>query len=271
MEKKRQEWTQELPEGVEVQVAGSKENPETLFFVDSAISFDERLQEIARSSATILHYCGEDYGILGKAERDSGHEVRRFGEEMLFQTLRDTNTQAIQNSGAKNLVTSDPHAFNALNKDYADIPPAQHISQFILDKIRSGALKLKPFQEEASLVTYHDPCYMGRHNLLYDTPRQILDSIPGLTRVEMERSRDRSFCCGGGGLMLFYEPPEEEQRMGQKRAEMIAATGADLVISCCPFCLTNLEDGIKTSGKEGQIQIMDLTELVARHLDWENR
>ncbi|MCF8029686.1 MAG: (Fe-S)-binding protein [Desulfohalobiaceae bacterium] len=271
MEKKRQEWTQELPEGVQVQVAGSKENPETLFFVDSASSFDERLQEIARASATILHYCGEDFGILGKAERDSGHEVRRFGEEMLFQTLRDTNTQAIQNSGAKRLLTSDPHAFNALNKDYADIPPAQHISQFILDKIRSGAIKLKPLQEDVSLVTYHDPCYMGRHNLLYDTPRQILDSIPGLTRVEMERSRDRSFCCGGGGLMLFYEPPEEEQRMGQKRAQMIAETGADLVVSCCPFCLTNLEDGIKTSGKEGQIQIMDLTELVVRHLDWENK
>ncbi len=268
-EKKRQEWTQSLPEEIQVRVAGSKDQPATLYFPDSATSYDERLQEIARSAAAILHYCGEDFGILGKAERDSGHEVRRFGEEMLFQTLRDANTQAVEKSGAERVVTSDPHAFNALTKDYDSVPPTQHMSQYILDKIRSGAIKLKPMQEEASMVTYHDPCYMGRHNLLYDTPRQVLDAIPGLTRVEMERSRDRSFCCGGGGLMLYYEPPEENQRMGQKRAQMVAEAGADLVVSCCPFCLTNLEDGIKTSGYEGQVQIMDLTELVARHLDWD--
>jgi Fe-S oxidoreductase len=271
MEKKRPDWTQSLPEEIQVRVAGSKDQPATLYFPDSATSFDERLQEIARSTATILHYCGEDFGILGKAERDSGHEVRRFGEEMLFQTLREANTQAMEKSGAQRVVTSDPHAYNALTKDYDSVPPAQHISQYILERIQSGAIKLKPLQENVSVVTYHDPCYMGRHNLLYDVPRQILDAIPGLTRVEMERSRDSSFCCGGGGLMLYYEPPEEEERMGQKRARMIGETGADLVVSCCPFCLTNLEDGIKTSGYEGRIQIMDLTELVSRHLDWEQR
>ncbi len=273
MEKKRTEWTQSLPEEVQVKTAGGKEEVQTLFFADSAISYDERLQEIARASATILHYCGVDFGSLGKSEKDSGHEVRRFGEEMLFQTLREANVQAIQSSGASNILTPDPHAFNALNKDYKGqgIPEAQHMSQFILDNIRSGVIKLKPMQEQGTVVTYHDPCYMGRHNLLYDTPRQVLDSISGLSRVEMERSRDSSFCCGGGGLMLFYEAPEEEKRMGQARMEMVKKTGANLVVSTCPFCLINLEDGIKTSGLEGSVVAMDLTELVAQQLDWDKR
>jgi Fe-S oxidoreductase len=115
------------------------------------------------------------------------------------------------------------------------------------------------------VYTYHDPCYLGRHNLLYDAPREVLDAIPGLTRVEMERSRDRSFCCGGGGLMLFYEPIED-QRMGQVRVRMAEEAGATVIVTGCPFCLVNLEDGVKTSGLEGKMEVIDLTELVARQI-----
>ncbi len=265
MEKKRADWTKGLPEGIKVPVAGKKKQVETLFFVDSATSYDERLNEIARAVAQIMTICEEDFGILGRAEKDSGHEVRRFGEEMLFQTLKEQNINAILASGATRIVTADPHAYNALKKDYEGIPPVEHISEYILRKIQEGKLRFKPIEDPSLVFTYHDPCYLGRHNLLYDVPRRVLDSIPGLKRVEMERSRDRSFCCGGGGLMLFYEPIEE-QRMGQVRVRMANETGANRIVVACPFCLVNLEDGVKTTGFEGKIQVMDLTELVLKQL-----
>ncbi|MFP4392618.1 MAG: (Fe-S)-binding protein [Desulfohalobiaceae bacterium] len=265
LEKKKSAWTEALAEELQVQVLDKKQSAQTLYFVDSACSFDERLMEIARSTARILHAAGADFGILGKAEKDSGHEVRRFGEEMLFQELKGHNTQAIINSGAREIITADPHALNALLKDYQDLPQARHISQFILSSLQTGSLQLAPIQDQNLVFTYHDPCYLGRHNLLYDPPRQVLDSIPGLKRVEMQRSRDRSFCCGGGGLMLYYEPVEDK-RMGQVRVEMADQAGANVIVTGCPFCLINLEDGVKTSGLEGKIQVMDLTELVAMQL-----
>jgi Fe-S oxidoreductase len=117
-----------------------------------------------------------------------------------------------------------------------------------------------------AVYTYHDPCYLGRHNEIYDAPREVLDAIPGLRRVEMERSRDRSFCCSGGGLMLFYEP-EEEERMGVLRVKMAAKAGATVMVTACPFCLVNMEDAIKIAGLEGKLEAIDLAELVERHLE----
>jgi Fe-S oxidoreductase len=134
-----------------------------------------------------------------------------------------------------------------------------------LRQVRAGKLTFSPVIDSSSVYTYHDPCYLGRHNLLYDPPREVLDAIPGLNRVEMDRSRDRSFCCGGGGLMLFYEPIED-QRMGQVRVKMAEEAGANVIVTGCPFCLVNLEDGVKTSGLEGKMEVIDLTELVARQI-----
>ena len=265
MEKKRADWVKELEEGQEVKVLTKKEQAETLFFVDSSSSYDERLQDLARATARILQTAGRYFEILGKAEKDSGHEVRRFGEEMLFVTLKEQNTKAIRESGAKRIITSDPHAYNCLLKDYDDLPPIEHISQYVLRQISQGRLQLKFIQDKDLVFTYHDPCYLGRHNLMYEAPRQVLDQIPGLNRVEMDRSRDRSFCCGGGGLMLYYEPVED-RRMGQVRVEMAHQAGANVIVTCCPFCLINLEDGVKTSGLEGKLQVMDFTELIAAQL-----
>jgi Fe-S oxidoreductase len=265
MERKRADWTKELPGNIEVKVLGKKETADTLYYVDSITSFDDRMQNIARAVVKILNTTDVDWGILGKAERDSGHEVRRFGEEMLFQDLRDRNTQAILNSGAARIVTADPHAFNALKNDYEDIPKVAHISQFMLEKIESGKLALKETVGKDKVYTYHDPCYLGRHNGLYEDPRQVIDSIPGVRRVDMQKCRDRSFCCGGGGLMLFYEP-EEEQRMGVLRVGMAAEAGANVIVTACPFCLVNIEDAIKVAGKEGEMEAIDLAELVERHL-----
>ena len=267
MEKKRAAWVKdkEFAAGCEVKVLEKGEQTTTLYFVDSITSYDDRMVEIARSTAKLLDSAGLDFGVLGKKEKDSGNEVRRFGEEMLFQTLREDNRTAILESGAKEIVTTDPHAYNCLKNEYGDLPPVSHISQTLLAKIKDNTLKLKPVEDSNKIYTYHDPCYLGRHNELYDVPREVLDSIQGLKRVEMDKSRDRAFCCGGGGLMLFYEP-EEDQRMGVLRAEMAKEAGADVIVTACPFCLVNMEDAIKVAGLEGEMEAVDLAELVEQHL-----
>lgn len=267
MEKKRAEWTKDLPEGVTIKDLSGGDTAETLYFVDSITSYDDRMADLARATATILSATGTDAGILGKNEKDSANEVRRFGEEMLFMELKDHNTAMIQDSGAKNIVTSDPHALNALKKDYKDMPPVEHISEFTLRQLKDNTIAFNPLDdsEKDKIYTFHDPCYLGRHNEIYDAPREVMDAIPGLKRVDMSRCRDRSFCCGGGGLMLFYEP-EEEQRMGVLRVEMAKEAGANVIVTGCPFCLVNMEDAIKVAGLEGKMEAIDLSELIARQI-----
>ncbi len=266
LEKKRADWAnaKEFQQVCRVKTVAKPNGEDTLYFVDSITSYDDRMQSIGRATARILDHMGENFGILGGVEKDSGHEVRRFGEETLFMALRDHNVDAIKASGVKRIVTSDPHAFNALKHDYKDVPPVEHISQVIARGVEAGTIKFNPLQR-GNVYTYHDPCYLGRHNGLYDAPRNVLDAIPGMERVEMERSRDRSFCCGGGGLMLFYEP-KEDQRMGVRRVEMAAEAGANAIVTACPFCMVNIEDAIKVTGLEGKMTAIDLTELVDKQI-----
>jgi len=265
MEKKRADWTKDLPEENTIKILSKKETAEILYFVDSITSYDDRIQQIGRATARILNAANMDFGILGPAERDSGHEVKRFGEEMLFLDLKDRNTDVILSSGVKKIVTGDPHAFNALKNDYDGIPPVEHVSQMMARNIQSGRIRLKGVEDTEAIFTYHDPCYLGRHNGMYDIPRDVIDAIPGIKRVEMLKCRDRSFCCGGGGLMLFYEP-SEEKRMGQMRVEMAKEAGANIIVTACPFCMVNIEDAIKTSGLEGKMQAVDLVELIDKHI-----
>lgn len=266
MEKKRADWAKDKDFKAACQIKDlAKDEADTLYFVDSITSYDDNIQEIARRTAIILQKAGVDFGILGKLEKDSGNEVLRFGEEMLYQDLKEQNIDAIQGTGVKQIVTADPHAYNALKNDYGNLPPVKHISQVVAQKIASGELDLKPCQSPEKVYVYHDPCYLGRHNGIYEDPRFALDAIDGLTRVELEKSRDRSFCCGGGGLMLFYEP-EEDTRMGVLRVNMAAEIGATVIVTACPFCLVNIQDAIKVAGKEGEIEAMDFTELIEQHL-----
>ena len=267
MEKKRADWVKapEFQDVCEVKVLNGKNDADTLYFVDSITSYDDRMQSIGRATARILNHIGEDFGILGAVEKDSGHEVRRFGEEMLFVALRNHNTDAIKASGTQRIVTADPHAFNALTHDYNDLPPVEHISQVIVQEVKAGKIRFNPVEKGNNVYVYHDPCYLGRHNQIYDEPRAVLDAIPGLKRVEMKRSRDRSFCCGGGGLMLFYEP-REEQRMGVLRVRMAAEAGANVIVTACPFCMANIEDAIKVAGMEGKMSAIDLAELVDQQI-----
>jgi len=279
LEKKRADWAQ----GAVPVVNGG--GVDTLYFVDSLTCYDDRIQAIGRAVGRILRRLSAEpgpdsprrhgspclrgeipaatFGILGAKERDSGHDVRRFGEETLFLALREHNTEAIRASGARRIVTADPHAFNALKHDYKDVPPVEHISQAIARGVQAGQIRLNPV--ENCVYTYHDPCYLGRHNGIYQEPRDVLDAIPGLQRVEMQRSRDRSFCCGGGGLALFYEAKEDE-RMGVRRVRMAAEAGASVIVTACPFCMVNLEDAIKVAGMEGKMSAVDLAELVDRQM-----
>ena len=262
LEKKRADWTAGVGEGHPVKVADAGDTAPNLYFVDSMTSYDDRMQKVAQATARILDKAGVDFLILGKAEKDSGHEVRRYGEEMLFQSLKEENTEAILECAPARIITSDPHAYNALKNDYAGLPPVEHVSELIAAGVQSGKLKFKPVADPTRVYTYHDPCYLGRHNGLYEAPREAIDAIPGLKRVEMAGAcRDRSFCCGGGGLNLFYEP-EEEQRMGVVRVNMAAQAGANVIVTACPFCLTNMEDAIKVAGLEGTMEAIDLCELV---------
>ncbi len=262
LEKNRAAWTAGVGDGAAVKLVEKGETAETLYFVDSISSYDDRMQKIAQATARVLAKGGVDFAVIGKDEKDSGHDVRRFGEEMLFQTLKEQNVEAIKASEARRIVVNDPHALNALRNDYGDMPPVEHISETIAAGIESGTLKLKPLADSSKTYTYHDPCYLGRHNGTYDAPRHAIDGIPGIRRVEMTGNcRDRSFCCGGGGLMLFYEP-EEEQRMGVVRVQQAREAGADVIVTACPYCLTNIEDAIKVAGLEGKMEALDLVELV---------
>jgi Fe-S oxidoreductase/nitrate reductase gamma subunit len=267
MEKKRAEWTAGVGDGVEIKLVEKGETADTLYFVDSITSYDDRMQKIAQSTARVLGKAGVDFVVIGKDEKDSGHDVRRFGEEMLYQSLKEQNTEAILASEAKKIVVNDPHALNALRNDYADMPPVEHISELIARAAENGQLRFKPLADSSRTYTYHDPCYLGRHNDTYDAPREAIDCIPGLKRVEMTGNcRDRSFCCGGGGLMLFYEP-DEEQRMGVVRVQQASEAGADVIVTACPYCLTNIEDAIKVAGLEGKMEAIDLVELVDGQLE----
>jgi Fe-S oxidoreductase len=266
LEKKRSDWARgpDFAQTCRVKVLDGSCSADILYFVDSITSYDDRIQSIGRATARVLSSLGESFGILGAAERDSGHDVRRFGEEMLFLSLRERNVAAIAASGARRIVTADPHAFNALKHDYSGIPPVEHVSELLARHVQAGTFEFRPVQNGA-IYTFHDPCYLGRHNQVYDAPRRVLDAIPGLKRVEMRRCRDRSFCCGGGGLALFYEP-KEEQRIGVLRVRMAAEAGASVIVTACPFCMVNVEDAIKVAGLEGQMSAIDLVELVDRQL-----
>ncbi len=263
MARKRADWTKGGDDGAAAaRVLKKGEQASCLFFTDSCTAFDPRIQRIGRAFTRLLDRSGVDVGTLGKDEVDSGNEVRRIGEEGLFEVLRDKNTEAIAERDCASVVTSDPHAFNALRNDYTLEQPVEHHTQTLDRLLAEGRLRLQGLGDGRT-YTFHDPCYLGRHNDEYDAPRRVLDAIPGLKTVEMERSRNKSFCCGGGSLYLFYEG-ESERRMGEMRLDMAAEAGAEVVVTACPFCLINLEDALKTTGRAEAMEVIDLAELVER-------
>ena len=258
---KRADWVKELDD-VPVKILKEGDEVDVLYFVDSYASFDPQIQQVAMAIVEGLTKAGVSFGILGPRESDSAHQVRRLGEEGLFQFLVEENIETIGTVTFKEIVTTDPHAFNTLKNDYPGDLVVKHYTDFFLPLIESGQLKPAKSLDNKDIYTYHDPCYLGRHNGIYEAPRKILASIPGIQIVEMERNRDRSFCCGGGDINLWYDIEEEEVRMGEKRVAMAHEAGASVIVTACPFCLLNFDDAIKTSGLEGQMKVVDLMELL---------
>lgn len=258
---KRAEWIGEI-EDTPVRVLKEGDEVDLLYYVDSYGSYDPRIQAISSAIVRGLHLAGIDFGILGSLEKDTGHQVRRMGEEGLFQFLVEQNMETLKNIHFSRIITTDPHAFNTLKNDY----PAQfqvfHYSQLIFSLIENARLKPAKSLKTDDIYTYHDPCYLGRHNEIYDEPRKLLRSLPGLQLVEMERSRDRSFCCGGGDIILWHEIEKEDMRMADKRIGMAKEVGANMIVTACPFCLIHFEDATKTGGLEGEMGVVDLMELL---------
>ncbi len=254
----RAEWTK----GLGIKTLAEVENPEFLFWVGCVGSFDARNQKVATSMVKILQASGISFGILGNDEGCCGDPARRIGNEYLFQTMAEANIEILKESGVKKILTLCPHCFHTLKNEYPQFGgefQVIHHTQFLTELISSGKLKLtKPLNK---VITYHDSCSLGSANQICDPPRKILNSIPGLKLVEMERHRQRSFCCGAGGGRMWMEE-HIGTRINQMRTDQAIATEAELIGTACPYCLTMLFDGIKEKGKAETMAAYDLSELV---------
>jgi len=256
----RAKWTQ----GLAFKVKDARKEPvEYLWFVGDYASYDPRLQPITRMTANILQQAGVDFGILYEGERNSGNDVRRVGEEGLFEMLREKNMQAIGKAQFQKLVTTDPHSLHGLKNEYDGLK-AVHYSELLDELLRSG--KLQPARQLGRTATYHDPCYLGRYNGIYDAPRRVLAAL-GVSLVEMPRSRHRSYCCGAGGGRIWMEDTGEiKERPAESRVREAAALGVNTLAVACPKDWVMFQDAVKTAGLEGKLAIKDLTELVQEAL-----
>ena len=236
---------------------------EYLFYVGCVGSYDERAKKIAATVGSLLVKAGVSLGILGEKETCDGNEVRTLGESGLFQLLAEQNIESFKKHGIKKIITLDPHSFNAFKNDYPGLGgefEVYHYTQVLAQLIRSGKIDLKEYKAK---VTYHDPCYLGRHNGEYKAPREILKSIPGLELIEMERNGENAFCCGGGGGNFFTDIlGGGEDSPNRIRTIEALDTGAGIIAVACPQCAKMLEDGIKAEELDDKLTVMDVAEIV---------
>ncbi|MHB1627734.1 MAG: (Fe-S)-binding protein [Bacilli bacterium] len=255
----RAEWAQ----GLDVKTMAETDGQvEYLYYVGTAVSFDPRNQKIARAFAELLLKADVSFAILGNEEESDGDSARRLGNEFLSQELMEKNIGIFQSYGVKKIVTTDPHAYNAFLKEYPDFgftAEIVHHTELLAKLIDEG--RLTPVKRVNRKVTYHDSCYLGRYNGIYDAPRHILGRIPGLELVEMERSRNKSMCCGAGGGSMFKEETGD-QRINVLRTEQALETGASTIATACPYCMTMMIDGAKTTGSEDRVDTLDVVELL---------
>ena len=259
----RADWAK----GLDVKTMAEESDIDFLFWVGCAGSFDDRNKKVATSLGKILKSAGVKFSILGTEEGCCGDSARRIGNEYLYQTLVQANIEVLKNYGVKKIVTICPHCFNTLKNEYPQFGGKYevfHYTQFLADLLGSGKLKLKKPLEK--VITYHDSCYLGRANEVYEEPRRVLRAIPGLKLVEMERNHTRSFCCGAGGGRMWMEE-KLGTRINQLRTDQAVQTKASLVGTACPYCLTMIGDGIKEKGLEESMTALDLSELVVQAMD----
>lgn len=243
--------------------------PEILFWVGCAGSFDQRAQKITRAFASILDKAGINYAILGKEEMCTGDPVRRAGNEFMFQMMAYQNIQLLNNYGIKKIVTACPHCFNTLKNEYPVLGgnyEVIHHTTLLQQLIDEGRIRMKEGGSfKGKKITYHDSCYLGRANDIYEAPRKVLEALDG-ELVEMKRCRSNGLCCGAGGAQMFKEEEKGDERVNIDRSKEAIGTGAAVIAAACPFCNTMMTDGVKLAEKEESVQVMDVAEMVAASL-----
>jgi len=254
--KTRGDWVEDLS------VKTFTEGMEVLYFPCCYPSYDPRLKKVAQATANILNKAGVDFGILGSKENCCGESVRKVGNEALFKRLARENIKTFIGNGVVKILLSSPHCYHTFKNEYPEFKvnfEVVHISQFLFQLINEG--RLKPTKEFGKKVTYHDPCYLGRHNGIYDEPREVLKKIPGLDLSEMTESREDSLCCGMGGGRIWLETPISE-RFSNIRLQQAIGIGAEVLATSCPYCITQFEDSRFSLKDSEVIQIKDITEIL---------
>lgn len=242
------------------------ESPEVLFWVGCAGSFDQRAQKITKAFVTILNKVNVKYAILGQEEMCTGDPVRRAGNEFMFQMMAFQNIQILNNYGIKKIVTACPHCFNTLKNEYPELGgnyEVIHHASFLQQLIDEGKIKIKEGGVfKGKKITYHDSCYLGRANNIYEAPRKVLEALDG-ELVEMKRCKSNGLCCGAGGAQMFKEEEPGTSRVNWERTNEAIDTEAKVIAAACPFCNTMLTDGVKVREKEESVQVLDIAEMIA--------
>lgn len=252
------------------ELAAEGKRPDVLFFVGCAGSFDQRTQRITKAFATILNKVGINYAILGKEEICNGDPARRAGNEFLFQMMAAQNIQLLDGYQVKKIVTACPHCFNILKNEYPALGgnyEVIHHTVLLQQLIDDGKIKMKENGSfKGKKITYHDSCYLGRANNIYEAPRKVLEALD-VELTEMKRSRSNGLCCGAGGAQMFKEEEKGNKRINEERTKEAIDTGAEIIASNCPFCMTMLSDGVKLNEKEDSVRVIDLAELIAESME----
>ncbi|RLB32373.1 MAG: Fe-S oxidoreductase [Deltaproteobacteria bacterium] len=254
-QKNRANWA----EGLSVKTF--TEGMEILYFPGCYPSYDPRLKKVARATVNILNQAGVDFGILGPKENCCGESIRKTGDEELFKRLARKNIKTFIDNGVKKILVSSPHCYHTFKNEYPEFMvnfEVVHITQFLFELINEG--KIEFTKEYGKKVTYHDPCYLGRHNGIYDEPREAIKKVPGLELIEMPESREDSLCCGGGGGRIWMETPKSE-RFSDLRLEQAIGVEAEVLVTACPYCITNFEDSRLTLEDSEATEIKDIPEI----------
>lgn len=262
--------TQKMNVPIMAELAAKNESPEILFWVGCAGSYDERYQKVTRAFIKILNKINISYAVLGTEETCTGDPARRAGNEFLFQMQAIANIQVLDRYNIKKIVTACPHCFNTLKNEYPDLGgnyDVIHHSVFLQQLIDEGKIKVKEGGSfKGKKITYHDSCFLGRANGIYEAPRKILKEMDA-DLVEMKNCRSKGLCCGAGGAQMFKEAEPGAEEINDKRTAEALETGASIIASACPFCMTMLSDGIKNKEKESQVVVKDIAEIVAESLN----
>ena len=244
-------------------------SPEILFWVGCAGSFDERAKKITKAFVKILHNAGVDFAVLGAEESCSGDPAKRAGNEFLFQMQAMTNIEVMNAYEVKKIVTTCPHCFNTLKNEYPELGgkyEVNHHTQLLSDLLDDGRMTITEGTFKGKRITYHDPCYLGRANNIYEVPRELIKKLDA-ELVEMKSCKSRGLCCGAGGAQMFKEPENGKKDINIERTEQALETQPDIIAAGCPFCNTMLSDGVKNKEKEDSLPVLDLAEMIATAKD----